>query len=160
MAKKVNKKASPAKARRTNSMEKCIADAEDFIKAGKGKKIVKTKTMARTLEEGKQILAPKRKANKLKKATTGPKRIKRKVLASIPARPSMPAPAFGLPSLAPAVLPASTGATIIRARSIDRSIKPTKATIFKTGSRDNLPLPSFGFIDVCFCSDVTGSMGG
>lgn len=157
MAKKVDKKASPARARRTNSMEKCVADAADFIKGGKGKKIVKTKTMARTLEEGKQILAPKRKANKAKKAAPAPRRIKR---TSIPARPSMPAPALVLPPSAPAVLPASTGAKIIRARSVDKSIKPTKATIFKTGSRDNLPLPSFGFIDVCFCSDVTGSMGG
>jgi hypothetical protein len=38
-------------------------------------------------------------------------------------------------------------------------MKPTKATIFKTKSKD-LPLPAFGFVDVCFCVDATGSMAG
>lgn len=33
-----------------------------------------------------------------------------------------------------------------------------KKTIFKTKSKDHLPLPAFGFIDVCFCIDATGSM--
>ena len=69
-----------------------------------------------------------------------------------PARPSLPAVAA-----VPAVVPDSAGSTIIRARSLDRSIKPTKATIFKTKSKD-LPLPAFGFVDVCFCVDATGSM--
>ena len=71
-----------------------------------------------------------------------------------PARPSLPA----VPAV-PAVVPASAGSTIIRARSLDRSMKPTKATIFKTKSKD-LPLPAFGFVDVCFCVDATGSMAG
>jgi hypothetical protein len=35
-----------------------------------------------------------------------------------------------------------------------------KKTIFKTKSKDHLPLPAFGFIDVCFCIDATGSMSG
>ena len=34
-----------------------------------------------------------------------------------------------------------------------------KKTAFKTKSRDHLPIPAFGFIDVCFCIDATGSMG-
>ncbi len=34
-----------------------------------------------------------------------------------------------------------------------------KKTIFKTKSKDHLPIPAFGFIDVCFCIDATGSMG-
>ena len=71
-----------------------------------------------------------------------------------PARPSLPA----VPAV-PAVVHASAGSTIIRARSLDRSMKPTKATIFKTKSKD-LPLPAFGFVDVCFCVDATGSMAG
>ena len=71
-----------------------------------------------------------------------------------PARPSLPA----VPAV-PVVVPASAGSTIIRARSLDRSMKPTKATIFKTKSKD-LPLPAFGFVDVCFCVDATGSMAG
>lgn len=64
-----------------------------------------------------------------------------------------------IPSLPPTI-PASTGTTIVRAKSLDKQIKPSKATIFKTGSKDNLPLPAFGFIDVCFCLDATGSMSG
>lgn len=40
------------------------------------------------------------------------------------------------------------------------SVQPTniKKTIFKTKSKDHLPIPAFGFIDVCFCIDATGSM--
>lgn len=103
--------------------------------------------MARTLEEGQKILNPKK--------ATKPKKIARRPRRSIPAMPAVPA----LPP-APATIPASAGSTIIRTKSIDRSIKPTKATIFKTSSRDNLPLPAFGFIDICFCVDATGSMSG
>lgn len=42
------------------------------------------------------------------------------------------------------------------------SVLPTniKKTIFKTKSKDHLPIPAFGFIDVCFCIDATGSMAG
>jgi hypothetical protein len=142
------KRSKPAKIKRTSSMERCVADAEDFLQARKVKRITKTKTMARTIEEGKNILHPK-KATKPKKIASRPKKSK------IPLRPAWPA----VPS-APAVVPASTGSAIIRSKSIDRSIKPSKATIFKTSSRDNLPLPAFGFIDICFCVDATGSMSG
>lgn len=37
--------------------------------------------------------------------------------------------------------------------------KNIKKTVFKTKSKDHLPIPAFGFIDVCFCIDATGSMG-
>ena len=33
-----------------------------------------------------------------------------------------------------------------------------KATKLKSSSRDDLQIPAFGFIDVCFCVDATGSM--
>jgi hypothetical protein len=39
-----------SKPRRTSSMERCVADAQDFIAPSKAKKILKTKTMARTIE--------------------------------------------------------------------------------------------------------------
>ena len=35
-----------------------------------------------------------------------------------------------------------------------------KKTIFKTKSKDHLPVPAFRFIDICFCLDTTGSMTG
>lgn len=146
------KRSKPAKIKRTSSMERCVADAEDFLQARKVKRITKTKTMARTIEEGKNILHPK-KATKPKKIASRPKKSKIPSRPSRPARPSLPA----VPA-APAVVPASTGSAIVRSKSIDRSIKPSKATIFKTSSRDNLPLPAFGFIDICFCVDATGSM--
>jgi hypothetical protein len=112
--------------------------------------------MTRTIEEGKNMLARKKAPKKPLATTAAPKRIARRSIPVRPARASLPA----LPHPSLAVPPATTEATIIRARSIDRSLKPTKATIFKTGSKDNLPLPAFGFIDICFCVDSTGSMSG
>ena len=35
-----------------------------------------------------------------------------------------------------------------------------KVTKLKASSRDDLPISAFGFIDVCFCVDATGSMSG
>lgn len=35
-----------------------------------------------------------------------------------------------------------------------------KFTKLKSTSRDDLQIPAFGFIDVCFCVDATGSMSG
>ena len=144
----------PTKLRRTSSMERCIADAEDFIHPNKSKRITKTKTMARTLEEGRNMLSPKKSTKPKKiagrpKTRKVPKRPTRLAVRALPALPGAPAPV---------AIPASTGSAIIRTKSIDRKPQPSKATIFKTSSRDNLPLPAFGFIDVCFCVDATGSM--
>lgn len=111
--------------------------------------------MARTIEEGKNMLASKKAPKKPIATTAPPKRTARRSIPARPARASVPV----LPHPSLAVPPATTASTVIRARSIDKSIKPTKATIFKTGSKDNLPLPAFGFIDICFCVDSTGSMG-
>ncbi len=154
------KRSKATKIRRTSSMERCVADGEDYLHATKAKRITKTKTMARTIEEGNRILNPK-KATKPKRASPHsrkrkvPTRPARRALPSLPASPSVPLPSTTFPAL-----PSTTGSAVIRTRSIDRSIKPTKATIFKTSSRDDLPLPAFGFVDVCFCVDATGSMSG
>lgn len=102
--------------------------------------------MARTLEEAERIIHPRK--TKVTKLARKPKN-KIPVRPAVPSRRAVPA--------APAALPASVDSKIIRARSIDMSIKPSKATIFKTSSKD-LPLPAFGFVDVCFCVDATGSM--
>ena len=153
MTKKITK-ATPKKIKRASSMEKCVRDAQDFLKS-KPKKVVKTKSMMRTIEEGNRIINKKAispayplyiKMKKIQKKTSKKRR-------AVPARPSLPA----IPSL-PAAIPFSTGTTIIRGKSLNAAIKPSKATIFKTSSKDNLPLPAFGFIDVCFCLDATGSM--
>jgi hypothetical protein len=118
--------------------------------------------MARTIEEGKKMLAPKKKAPAVRKIAPAPKRIKRYASPCDHAAGSCHPPLSGASSFGPIpspAVPASVGSTMIRARSIDKSLKPSKATIFKTGSKDNLPLPAFGFIDICFCVDATGSMG-
>ena len=120
-------------------MEKCIEDGKDYLKSTK-KTITKTRTMVGTVADGKKFIAPKRavvkKAPKKKAARRLPVRPARK---SLPARPMVA-------SSSP--FPSSSG------------VRPAKATVFKTASRSDLPLPAYGCIDVCFCLDVTGSMGG
>lgn len=145
MAKKVTKTSVPVKARRTRSMEKCIEDAQDYLKP-RGKKINKTRTMARTIEEGRRLLAPKPPA---------PTTIARKPKAARPTRPAIPA---SLPP-APAISVPARTSSIVRTKTPSKAMVPSKATIFKTSSKD-LPLPAFGFIDICFCLDATGSMSG
>jgi hypothetical protein len=140
-------KSVPKKIKRTSSMEKCINEGENYLKATKGKRIVKTKTMMMTIAEGKRHLDTKIKRRVAIKPKTRPVR---RAVKSKPALPAVFPPLF-------ATVPSSVGATVYRA-SFDKTVKPTKATVFKTSSRDNLPLPAFGFIDVCFCVDATGSM--
>ena len=57
MTKKITK-ATPKKIKRASSMEKCVRDAQDFLKS-KPKKVVKTKSMMRTIEEGNRIINKK-----------------------------------------------------------------------------------------------------
>jgi len=142
-------KPTPTKVRRSRSIERCIQDAQDFIKEPKAKKIFKTRTMARTIEEAQRIVHSKPVARKtVNKSKPAKKRVSRPTRPAVPSKPAVIAP----------VITAAAGTKIVRARSIDKSIKPSKATIFKTSSKDHLPLPAFGFIDVCFCVDATGSM--
>lgn len=135
------------KVKRASSIDRCIHDAHDFLLPRKAKKIVKTRTMVRTIQDAHKILHPSPVVKKANRTTKTAIR-KKPVGKSRPAVPSAPA----------AVLPVSAGTTLIRAASLDKSIRPSKATIFKAASKDNLPLPAFGFIDVCFCVDATGSM--
>ena len=69
---------------------------------------------------------------------------KRPVRAAIPSPP------------APVYVPAPPVTGIMRTES-RRSAKATK---LKPSLRDDMPVPAFGFIDVCFCLDATGSMCG
>lgn len=111
--------------------------------------------MARTLEEGKNMLARKKAPKKPSATTAPPKRIARRSIAARPAPAYVPVPPHPLL----AVPPTTATRALYRVPTIDRPTKPTKATIFKTKSKENLPLPAFGFIDICFCVDSTGSMG-
>lgn len=53
----------------------------------------------------------------------------------------------------------SVKASVVPVRSDSRISNKSvgKATKFVKKS-DNLPLPTYGFIDICFCIDATGSM--
>ena len=112
------------------------------------RKPVKTKTMMRIVEEGKRAknkpLKTVKKTKPSKIAKPAKSKIirkaapKRKILPIKPARKSQP------PPIVPPVASKSIG----------------KAVKLKSSSRDDLAIPAFGFIDVCFCVDATGSMSG
>ena len=121
-------------------MEKCIADGQDYLKSTK-KTITKTKTMVKTLADAKRFMAPPKRVARPKKT---PKKVSRKIRRAPIARRAL------------AGRPRSPPPTLLNVRGP----WTTKATVFKTSSRSNLPLPGFGFIDVCFCLDVTSSMCG
>jgi hypothetical protein len=161
MAKKAPKRI--AKVRRTRSIEMCIEDAQDFIRE---KRITKTKTMVRTIAEAKRILAPLKNGPAPKRAVVPkPKKATRKraALSVRAARPSLPAlpAAFGLlgahtPHLfGSPVPPLGSSAPLF---GVSSGGVDSKKTIFKKSTMTNLPLPTFGFIDICFCLDATGSM--
>lgn len=128
-------------------MDECLQDAKSFLR---NRKINKTKTMLRTIAEAQNTIAPKKTAPKPKKAPKRASKIPvRPARPSLPALPALPpASVFGLlPMASPALFPPASATT------------PVKKTTFKP-SRSDLPLPAFGFIDVCFCVDATGSMSG
>lgn len=149
MAKKVSKKPFSSKIRRSRSMEQCIEDGKDYLDAlnEKDKRIAKearktkrTKTMVRTVEEGRKLLVPR--------VATGAKHLP-KTKSARPTKPSLIAmPA--VPSL-PAIFTSSVAPV--------NKIPSYNKTVLKTSSKA-LPMPAAGLIDVCFCLDTTGSMGG
>jgi hypothetical protein len=116
--------------KRTSSIQKCIAEGLNFLKTGK--KITRAKMM---------VL-------RAKKLTPPAKRIKLR-----PKLTAVPVPVMTFPSIHSA--PVFPPAPVI---FNTRPAKPMKTTALKTSSRIDLPLPAFGFIDVCFCVDSTGSM--
>lgn len=170
MAKKNISKAQPKKIRRTSTMANAVAEGQKFLADTRKKTPKRTRTMAEVIKEGQEMLArriirqPKKvdarsaatssedssKGKKQKKITksktlkksasgTGKKTSSGKGVSKIPTRPAKKA----IP--APVHLPTTQSSNV-------------KKTVFKTKSKDNLPLPAFGFIDVCFCIDATGSM--
>ena len=150
MAKKVRKSTTSTTIRRTRSMEKCVEDAQDFLKP-KGKKINKTKTMLRTLAESG--VHPSKPAPKSARVARKPRASR----PSKPAVPSLPAVLPPVPVPASSILPVRTTSSLSRSKAASKAVVPSKAHIFKSSSKD-LPMPAFGFIDVCFCLDATGSM--
>ena len=100
MAKKVSKKSVPSKIRRSRSMEQCIEDGKDYLDAlnEKDKRIAKearktkrTKTMVRTVEEGRKLLVPRVATGAKHVPKTKAVRPTKPALIAMPAVPSPPA---------------------------------------------------------------------
>lgn len=155
------KAAKPKPITRTSSMERTVREAQLFLDSGKKKKILKTITMAMTIAEGTAAVKTLgKRVPKKKLSTRPPKRVvagskiptkpAKRSRAAKPAKPARAARSSKSASAAPASV------SIVASGAIG----DLKKTIFKAPSKDNLPLPAFGFIDVCFCVDATGSMVG
>lgn len=97
------------------------------------------------------MLAPKPPAIHFPAPSKGVAKHKKAARPTRPAVPALPPPPAVMP-LPPVPIPTISSAVRTKSKS---SIQ--KATILKPSSKD-LPLPAFGFIDICFCLDATGSM--
>lgn len=75
-----------------------------------------------------------------------------------PAVPSRPAPVSMMMPPPPVYSPVPPVRSA--SRSASRLSMKNKVTKFKSAMGDDLSIPSFGYIDVCFCVDATGSMSG
>ena len=162
MAKKISKKSklrrSPATPRMTTT-RLTIIEGEAYVRRYE-RRLKATRTMRDVagLKKEKtraQKVVNKSKAQKIvKKASPAPKRAVRKS-PTAPAKTSKISKNVGrgFPKAAPppVMAPMRTGSRL--------SNKSNKVAKFKTSSRDDLQIPAFGFIDVCFCLDTTGSMG-
>jgi hypothetical protein len=100
--------------------------------------------MLKNIEDAKDIFNPK-KAIKSRKIVHA----RKNKIPARSARRSVPV----LPAV-PAVVPPSTGSMLIRARSIDKPTKPSKATIFKSSSTENLPLRVYRYLFLCGCDRI------
>ena len=172
MAKKTNSKTQSKPLRRTSTMLKVVAEGEQFLADTKKRsRIVRTRTMAQTIKEGQALLAQKpkkvlhtddsrsesvqaeasknKKQKKITKAKSSKKATASKDKASTSKTDKKDAPSKTSPKKS-TVAPTAPSVPILPGN--------IKKTIFKTKSKDHLPIPAFGFIDVCFCIDATGSM--
>ncbi len=123
-------------------MQKTIEEGRQFVNSIP-RKVPKTKTMAEVAGEKS---APKKKAIK-KKAV-----IKKSIAAKKPSTKASPTKVVKTTSKA-----SSKKGAKLSVKGSKSSVRSEKKVLFKSKSKD-LPLSAFGFIDVCFCLDATGSM--
>lgn len=140
-------KSSATKLRRTHSIEKCIEDGRNYLKNGKGKRILRDRTVIKTRAMDRPPIKPKVAVGLAPTRTT--KSVARVLPGPSPII-SIPPIRMGHPSPVSSILPFSMKKS--------SAVVNSKSTMFKTSSKSGLPMPAFGFIDVCFCLDATGSM--
>lgn len=106
------------------------------------------------------VATTKKQPRKIKRSS---KRVNRAPkLSAIFSPSSHPAPAVG--SVKPVILPSSTAvfsapSPVTKSKSKSSDVPGKVSQLSKSKSKD-VQIPAFGFIDVCFCVDSTGSMAG
>lgn len=133
----------------TRTMREIVSTGAAGLRT-RGKKEYKTESKK---PEIKKRLIKKGRISEVKRAgkthASKPAKAPRRPASSIPARPT----SLALPPV-PATIPAISPAV----RTGSRASNTGKvAQLSKSKSKD-VQIPAFGFIDVCFCVDSTGSM--
>lgn len=158
MTKKISKKNISQRVPTTPRMtttRRTILEGEDYVRRFRAR-LGATRTMrdiaglkaAKPKPAKKASRVPARPVKPAEKPLPAPKTTKiakkaTKILATKPAKLTLP------------IAPVNVAVN----RTGSRLSNNNKVTKFKTSSRDDLQIPAFGFIDVCFCLDATGSMG-
>jgi hypothetical protein len=151
----------------------------------KTKKITRTRSIERTIQEGEQYESFRRNKDLKKsllerrisarnnlKARVPSKKAKVARKSTIPSRPAIPSAPAVLAGAPPATAPRIAGSSSLFGAS--SSVPPTSSsapvvysqskrnagTVLKAKDNKARPLPAFGVIEVCFCIDATGSMSG
>jgi len=148
---KSTRRSAPKKITRTRSIDRCVAEGEKYLERTKEKRIIKTRAVTRAINQAKKAEEARK-----ERATPKPKVAKKypRKRPVRPARPSLPAlpPPLNLFPVAPPKVqigffsggkPAVSNTTVFAKSSIPA---------------EDLAMPAFGFIDVCFCLDATFSM--
>ena len=178
MAKKISKKSKRKPAPRQDRMTATlltIQEGEEFVKAVAQRTLAKNRSVPKVSPKKTRLIKKPRAAPKaapkapkawrpkpVKKVT---KKIAMKPIKATKARKSPAKKGKSTGGKAPVSLfPVSTGMVPVPparagSRLSNNSKGGNKATKLKSSSRDDLQIPAFGFIDVCFCLDSTGSMG-
>lgn len=163
MAKKIFRK--NRRSHRKSDAERTIEEGRDFIyKVDKMNKEKHTGRMRRNRvkrEVQKRIIriAPQVSS---RIAAKKPKNVSRlPVRRAVRSKPAPPPSIFTrVPPVKSPVSSMPIATTPIRSASKSTIKNGSKITKFKSALNDDLSIPAFGFIDVCFCVDATGSMCG
>ena len=170
MAKKISRR--PKRSTKMTSAQRTIEEGREFVNAVLRRRAI-PKRATRVFElsgRGSMVsVKPRRKAALKKSAPKVAKKPVRAVKKTTPIRKAVAVRSAGKVAKAARKEPAvvkkpSVSSSIVRRGSSSKPVvsNPSigKATKLKTSSRSDLAIPAYGFIDVCFCVDATGSMCG
>jgi hypothetical protein len=153
-----------SKLRKTSSILQCIEDGKKFIKT-------KAPTPTRMVYEPPTRPLPYNKKKKVTKKVALPVKPAKKSLPKKAAKmvKKRPMKAFKSGATVPSIFGGgffgssgtlTSGVTFVKGMSpeeIGKTVLPSGSK-YRTSSRDLLPTSSYGYIDICFCLDATGSM--